>query len=43
MRKSKSGRGKGRIGRESEHGKQDFGGQLCVEVETEGQTPKEDV
>lgn len=43
VRKSKNGRGKGRNDRESGHGKQDFGGQLWMEVETEDQTPKEDV
>lgn len=43
VRKSKNGRGNSRSDRESEHGKQDLVRQLWMEVETEGQTPKEDV
>lgn len=43
MRKGKKGRGKGRSDRERGQGKQDLGGQLWMELETEGQNPKEDV
>lgn len=43
MSKGEKGRGKRRSDGERGHGKQERGGQLWMELETEGQNPKKDV
>lgn len=43
MSKREKGRGKGRTVEEVGHRKQDRGGQLWMELETEGQNPKKGV